>query len=241
MRNFLIPMGGFAAVAMLATVLIGVVLRSPDTHSNLWTTVQAGYSRTSPIYVGQEVALSLDVEHTQAGTLASMDPGRAIYLTRGCATCHGVDARGGPVGTSLAGSFPEIVKSSVREGRGGMPAYTEAHLSEADAATLAAYLQGVKVARPGPEDAAKIASLTWDPSVPRDMLLQGKAAIRRSCGACHAQPTKEEILSAFGSDSMATGLVAEMLRNTNLSLEDATAIAYYMMAILHGADPVQEP
>ena len=245
MRNFLVPTVGFAVVATLATVLIwAIVLRSPDTHAHLWDTWRPEYTRTSPIFVRQEVGdveLTLGKGHLREGYLAFADAGRAIYLSAGCATCHGVDTRGGPVGPSLAGSVPRIVERMVREGPGGMPAYATKHLTDADLTTLAAYLAGLPVAKPDFAEIAALQRLTYDPATPLDVLLKGKAALRRSCGACHTQPSKEDILSAFGSDVMATGLVAQMVGEANVSLEDGKAIAHYMMAILHGADPIKEP
>jgi mono/diheme cytochrome c family protein len=232
-------------VVALASMLIGViVLRSPYTHANLWETVPPGYTRTSLTLVGQEVGdveLTGDHERVQEVSGFAVEQGRAVYLTRSCAICHGLDARGGPVGPSLAGSSLETVKRMVREGRGGMPTYTDAHLGDADLAALAAYLRGLEVARPDSEKIAALQRLTYDPSVPIDVLLKGKAAIRRSCGACHAQPGREDILRAFRSDAQAAGLVAEMVYETNLSIEDARAIAYYMLAVLNGADPVRVP
>ncbi len=245
MRRFLVPVVGFGVVVGLATVLIwAIVLRSPDTHAHLWETWRPEYTRTSPIFVGQEVGdavLTLDQGHPKARSPVPLEPGREIYLGAGCGTCHGLDARGGPVGSSLAGSFPDIVKRMVRDGPGGMPVYTEAHIPDADLATLAAYLRGLPVAKPDFAEIVALQRLTYDPATSLDVLLKGKVALRMSCGACHTQPTKDEILSAFGSDSLATGLVAAMVDETNLSLEDGKAIAHYMMAILHGADPVKEP
>jgi hypothetical protein len=129
----------------------------------------------------------------------------------------------------------------VREGPGGMPVYGEAVVSEADLDKLATYLQNLKTVKPSREEIASIQRITYDPSVPTDMLLKGKVALRRSCGGCHTQPTKEEILGAFGNDTLATGLVADMVQETNLSLDDARAIAYYVLAILNRADPVKAP
>ncbi|MBI2872288.1 MAG: cytochrome c [Chloroflexi bacterium] len=247
MDRFLVPRLGLVAIIGLATVLIGViVLRSPDTHANLWNSAQTGYARTSQALVGHEAAdVELKLVEQQgitAGKPASLEPGRAIYLGRGCAMCHGLDARGGAVGPSLAGTNPEIVKRMVRDGPGGMPAYTETHLSDADLAEMANYLQNLPVVRPGSSEIAALQGITWDPSVSPSILLQGKAAVRRSCGACHSQPTAEEIRSAFASDFDATSLVADMAsRQTNLSLQDARAIAYYMLAVLHGVDLVKAP
>jgi len=244
MRNFLVPMGGLTAVVTLATVLIGfIVLRSPDTHANLWTTLEPGYARTSPIFVGQEVGdIGLLLNgHLKPEVFGFTDPGRVIYLTRGCSTCHGLDARGGPVGPSLAGSLPETVKRMVREGPGGMPAYSEVYVSDTDLTALATYLRSLEVIRPLSEQIAALQRLTYDPSVPIDVLLKGKAAIRTSCGACHTQPGKDDILRAFSNDTEAALLVADMVYETNLSLEDARAIAYYMLAILNDADPIKAP
>jgi mono/diheme cytochrome c family protein len=237
-------MAGFALVSGLGTFLIwGVALTSPDTHAHLWETLRPEYDRTAPIIVGQEVGdveLTLKRGRAEIGNPLSVTPGQEIYLASGCATCHGLDARGGPVGPSLAGSFPDIVKRMVRDGPGGMPAYTNTHITDADLATLAAYLQRLGVTKPDSAEIAALQRLTYDPATPLDVLLKGKVALRQSCGACHTQPTKEEILHAFGNDALATGLVAAMVQETNLSLEDGMAIAYYMLALLNGADPVKE-
>lgn len=245
LHRLVVPLTGSLIVITLATVLIGViVLRSPYTHGNLWERIPLNYSRTPLTIVGQEVGdveLSLDGERFLEGNGLATDQGRAIYLSRSCATCHGLDARGGPVGPSLAGSSLETVKRMVREGRGGMPAYIEEHLDEAALAALAVYLRGLEVARPDPQKIAALQRLIYDPSVPRDVLLKGKAAIRRSCGACHAQPGREDILQAFNSDAEAARLVADMVYETNLSIEDAETIARYMLAIRNSADPVMAP
>lgn len=246
MGRYLVPIGGAAMVAGLAGVLIWkIVLLSPDTHAHLWETWHPGYTRTSPIFVAPEpvgdVELALGTGRIEGENPGPLEPGRAIYLTLGCSTCHGLDARGGPVGPSLAGTRPQILEHMVRDGPNGMPAYTKDHITDADLATLAAYLQRLEVARPDFAEIAALQRLAYDPATPLDVLLNGKAALRRSCGACHTQPSKEEILSAFGSDSLATGLVAQMVEQANVSLEDGKAIAHYMMAILHGADPVKEP
>ena len=91
------------------------------------------------------------------------------------------------MGPSLAGIAPDVVERMVREGRGGMPLYSDRHLSAADLVDLATYLQGLEAGRPPPEEIAALQRLTYDPSTPLDALLRGKAAIRRSCGGCHNQ------------------------------------------------------
>lgn len=245
MNKLLVPALGFAVVIGLAGLLIGaVVLRSPDTHSNLWETAHESYGRTPSSVVGEEtgdVELLLDESSLPPGKPLPLARGRFVYLSRGCATCHGLDASGGPVGPSLAGIAPEVVERMVREGRGGMPLYSENHLQPGDLAHLASYLQGLPVARPAPEEIAALQRISYDQSVPVDVLLKGKSAIRRSCGACHAQPDPEDIRRAFHNDAEAASLVAEMLQETNLSVEDARAITNYMLAIRNGNDPIAAP
>lgn len=48
-------------------------------------------------------------------------------------------------------------------------------------------------------------------------------------------------MRAFSSDVEAALLVADMVPEAKLSLEDAKAIAYYILAVLHSADPVKAP
>ncbi|MBI2855525.1 MAG: cytochrome c [Chloroflexi bacterium] len=245
MSRFLVPAAGFVVVIGIATFLIGkIVLNSPDTHAHLWETLRPEYDRTAPITVGQEVGdveLALTRGRSEIGNPMSVTPGQEIYLASGCSLCHGLDALGGPVGPSLAGTTLSTLEKMVRDGPGGMPAYGEAHVSDSDLAKLADHFRNLPVVEPNSAEIAAIQRLTWDPAISPSVLLQGKAAVRRSCGACHTQPTAEEIRGAFGSDFDATSLVADMAtRQTNLSLEDARAIAYYMMAVLHGVDLVKE-
>ena len=192
MDRFLVPRLGLAAVIAAATILIGIALRGPDTNGNLWREVPPGYTRTEVTVVGENgasktlpvvaashgsrIALALP-ELTFEAAATRMDPGKRVYVQAGCATCHGVDAEGGPVGPPLAGSDPKIVTRMVREGRGGMPIYTEENLSDADVNRLTAYLGGLEVVRPESEQIAALQRLTHDPAVPTDVLLRGKVAI----------------------------------------------------------------
>lgn len=258
MDRFFVPRLGFVAVLALATLLIGIALRGPDTNGNLWKEVPPGYTRTEVTVVGENgasttmpvtaasrgprIALALP-EMTFGAAATRMDPGKRVYIQAGCATCHGVDAQGGPVGPPLAGSDPKIVTRMVREGPAGMTAYTEADLNNADVDTLGAYLQGLKTTpKLAAEELAALARLTYDPTVPTSVLLKGKADLRRSCGGCHTQPNEEEIRGAFASDFDAMSLVAAMAaRKTNLNFEDARAIANYMLALRNNADPVKVP
>lgn len=261
MHRFIVPAIGFVVVVTLAITLIGViVLRSPDTHSNLWPTVRSGYVRTPLGIVGSsnmEFSMIIPGKTSQQTTMNAMtsvyaqelsgpspqstDPGRAVYLIQGCTTCHGIDALGGPVGRSLAGSDSDIVNAMVRQGKGGMPAFSQSALSDADLTALATYLNGIPLTKPDPDDVLAIMNFTYDPSVPLSTLLRGKAAMRESCGACHASPTAEKLRDEYTTDYMAMHRMAKMIQNANVSLDDGKAIANYTLAVINGADPVQQP
>lgn len=250
MDRYLVPRLGALLVAGMATVLVGViVLRSPDTHANLWPELRSSYDRTAVAVLGEERAwygpsagpIYLVRPSISLGRAAGIDPGRRAYLQAGCATCHGLEAQGGPVGASLAGALPETVRRIVREGPGGMPTYEETRLSETALDELASYLQGLGGVEPSAQDLAGLRRLAYEPSVPLEVLLRGKVALRQSCGACHPAPSREEILSAFATDDEVAQLVAQMVQETNLQLEEARLITYYMLAVRHGADPVKAP
>lgn len=74
--------------------------------------------------------------------------GAAIYFAQGCQTCHAAagDAPGN-LGLRRGGS-PEEART-IRQGRPGMPAYSQAQVSEAELADLQAYLATIGTSRGG--------------------------------------------------------------------------------------------
>lgn len=78
--------------------------------------------------------------------VASADVSRGAELYQAnCASCHAWSARGGALAnghtaTSLERSSPEQVVAAMRTGLGTMPAYSEASLSDEEAADIAAYV-----------------------------------------------------------------------------------------------------
>lgn len=251
MGKYVVIRLGFLVVIGLATTLIGViVLRSPDTHANLHAQVNPSYARTDVATLGsslgqdphasQDFALSISNQAPWQGD-QPLAPGKRLFLQAECATCHGIDALGGPVGPSLAGASPDVVRRMVREGRGGMLAFPESQLSDANLDQIAAYLGALERPRSDNQKIAQVQRITFDPSISKELLLKGKVALRRSCGACHNQPTKEDILRAFKNDAGATSLVADMVQEAGLNVDDATNIAYYILALRNGADPVNAP
>ncbi len=168
MDRFFVPRLGIMAVLGLATLLIGViVLRSPDTHANLWNRMEAGYSRTAVGVVAAEGqtsvaearggpasgALSFQVpiwlEVPQGGAAGRItDPGQRLYIASGCAKCHGVNGQGGVVGPSLVGLDPQIITAMARIGPGDMPVFFPHMLSDSELSEIGAYLNPLGPATP---------------------------------------------------------------------------------------------
>jgi mono/diheme cytochrome c family protein len=234
----------------MAILFIGVVvLRSPDTHGNLWNDIRPGYARTSVAIV--EGAAVPQIPPPQAGVavpeaqVASstaaevpVDSGRQVYVALGCPKCHGLDAQGGPVGPALGGADPYIARNVLRNGPGGMPAYTEATLNDQDLVNLTAYLNGAKTQRPDPQElASALRQLSFDPLAPQGVLLEGKTAMRQYCGACHTPPNEFGIRGGFDTNS----LMLEMAREPTLSLDEAKAIGLYILAVRNDVQVLKLP
>jgi periplasmic copper chaperone A len=108
-----------------------------------------------------------------AGCTDRVDAGRQLYMTHGCAVCHGSGGRGdGPSAARLAvpptdfakvdqyrnGSSAEDIAATIRYGPGTpgpMPPY--AHISEEDARLLAAWIVSLQGAPPAAAAASGIA------------------------------------------------------------------------------------
>ncbi len=127
-------------ISGLAITLIAIVIaRSPYTHGNLSA---KGYSRTTVAYVGQQYqfeGIGLKNPSLAGGSDPATD-GKMLFLSSGCATCHGLDAQGGAVGPRIAGSAASKVLQRVRSPRGGMPAYPASVLSDDQVKQIAAFL-----------------------------------------------------------------------------------------------------
>lgn len=138
-RNMLVP--GFigSAVLVIALTLLAIVVRSPYTHANLDLTLDSRYTRTQQMAVGGPVPFGGD----DLAVAPASDPvqlGRQLFVTKGCAACHGLDGRGGIVGPSILGTKPEKLRTKTQVGPQGMPAYAPGALTDQDLAAIAAYL-----------------------------------------------------------------------------------------------------
>lgn len=138
-KNLILPALIGAAVLALALSLLTIVARSPYTHSNLNLSFDPGYTRTEQILVGSPILFG---GHAMSMPPASdqVEYGHELFVTKGCATCHGLDGRGGVVGPSIVGVAAEKLRSKTNVGPKGMPAFAPGALSDQELAAIAAYL-----------------------------------------------------------------------------------------------------
>ncbi len=139
LRNMLVPVFVGLGVLMLALSLLTIVVRSPYTHSNLDLGFDPLYSRSVQMLVGAPVPFTGD----GMPVAPSSDPvqlGRQLFVTEGCAGCHGLDGRGGVIGPSIVGTKAAKLRSKTLAGPKGMPAYAPGALTDADLAAIAAFL-----------------------------------------------------------------------------------------------------
>jgi len=147
MRRRSVPPGPILGAIMmsgLAFTLIAVVIaRSPYTHGNLRP---EGYNRTDIIYLGED--LPYDGFPLADPALASTgDPaqdGGVLFFGYGCASCHGLQGKGGAVGKNLSSANSEEISDNVRQGPKTMPAFETETLSDADLARLIAFLKSTR-------------------------------------------------------------------------------------------------
>ena len=138
-RNMLLPAAIGTAVLVIALTLLAIVARSPYTHSNLNLAFDSGYTRTEQSVVGASVPFGGD----GLAVAAASDPvqlGKQLFVTKGCAACHGLDGRGGIIGPSILGTKAEKLRTKTQVGPQGMPAYAPGALTDPDLAAIAAFL-----------------------------------------------------------------------------------------------------
>lgn len=71
--------------------------------------------------------------------------GRELYLSVGCAACHGQNAEGSSIGPALPGHTEEQVKSQVRNPIKNMPAFSQAQIDDEGLDAIAAYITSLEV------------------------------------------------------------------------------------------------
>jgi ubiquinol-cytochrome c reductase cytochrome c subunit len=69
--------------------------------------------------------------------------GHALYFAKGCAACHGADARGSAVGPPVAGIEASTVVEQVHAPRAQMPTFSKGALSRHELEQIATYLSSL--------------------------------------------------------------------------------------------------
>lgn len=170
---------------LVASGLTALLIRSPDTHANLnpegYRRTAVAYTEADYLYPGPGLAPHVAAEESVAY-------GRAIFMSRGCAGCHGVDATGAATATSPAFASREWLGQVVRSGLpGGMPSYTEIDLNEQDLDAIYVFLFAARAAVPPEQNHPSTTTTTIQPvDVGAPPTFADVAEIfRTSCSACH--------------------------------------------------------
>lgn len=140
-RNLLLPTLIGGAVVVLGLTLVAIVARSPYTHANLNLGFDRGYTRTEQIVVGAPVPADGGMPMSPSSDPVTL--GRQLFVTEGCAACHGLDGRGGIIGPSITGTKAEKLRVETTVGPKGMPPYAAGALTDQDLAAIAAYLSAM--------------------------------------------------------------------------------------------------
>lgn len=151
MSRSLVPTIGLVFAICAALTLILLVTTRPwastdhgyETHLNFKETVPDDYTRTEVELVESEVPHGPPGWTLTDGT-DSADRGYALYVGFACSSCHGLDGRGGPAAGPIIGVTERAVVALVRAGVGGMPAYTETALNQADLEDLVGYVLSLR-------------------------------------------------------------------------------------------------
>lgn len=143
-RRFGLAEGILVVSTLLAVGLTVLLLRGPETHSNLnpegYQRTVVAYTEADYLYPGPGLAGDVTAEQSVAY-------GRAIYTSRGCAGCHGLEAEGAATAASPAFASREWLGQVVRTGLpGGMPSYTELDLAEEDLDAIYVFLFAARAA-----------------------------------------------------------------------------------------------
>jgi len=147
MRRRSVPPGPILGAIMmsgLAFTLIAVIIaRSPYTHGNLQP---EGYNRTEIIYLGEEhpfAGIGL-ADPSLASTGDPAQDGRVLFFGYGCASCHGLQGKGGAVGKNLSSANSEEISDNVRQGPKTMPEFDPSVLPDSDLQKLIAFLKSTR-------------------------------------------------------------------------------------------------
>jgi mono/diheme cytochrome c family protein len=189
------PNVAFLATGVMMLMAVGLVvllIRSPDTHHNF---DPEGYGRSPVAY--------LDAAYVYPGpgladdglTGDAVADGRALFLKTGCAGCHGLDAQGAASARSPAFATRQWLQTVVRTGLpGGMPAYAEIDLTDAELDLIHAFLLDARDVLadelPPGDGGGAVATTTTTTTIPdgtgaAPTFAQVQDILQPNCGACH--------------------------------------------------------
>ncbi|MFP5228680.1 MAG: cytochrome b N-terminal domain-containing protein [Acidobacteriota bacterium] len=150
-----------ALIAWLRTLQIPPVGKAPQASAFAAPEIapqqtSVPYPEMAPQATPQPVAVSVASAAAPPAATAST-PGRAIFLTQGCAACHGMAAQGTRFAPSLIGITHRIPASQIpallhnpnaKMRAGGMPAFP---LNDTEMQQLVNYLASLEIARNAPQ------------------------------------------------------------------------------------------
>lgn len=141
-KNLLLPALIGSGVLILGLSLLTIVVRSPYTHSNLNLRFDPGYTRTQQMVVSGPVPVTGDQLAVPRAT-NPVELGKQLFVSNGCAGCHGLDGHGGIIGPSIVGIKAEKLRVKTNVGPKGMLPYAPGALTDQDLAAIAAYLEAM--------------------------------------------------------------------------------------------------
>ncbi len=152
-----------AAIGVALAVAIGLIVQVTlrpwanantgfDTHHNFSVPDQE-YARTALAVVNRPRGAPEGWE--PISTAPDADPALVDYVGFGCASCHGIEGQGTASGPPVAGSSARRVMTLIRQGPGGMPAYTPIHLNDTQQERIASFVSGLPEA---PQHVAVVAA-----------------------------------------------------------------------------------
>ncbi len=141
-RNMLLPTFIGGAVVVVGLTLVTIVAHGPYTHANLNLGFDPGYTRTEQMVVGAPVPESGMLPAAPASDQVQL--GAQLFVSEGCASCHGLDGHGGIIGPSIVGAKASKLRVETTVGPKGMPQYSANALTDQDLAAIAAFLASGK-------------------------------------------------------------------------------------------------
>ena len=109
-------------VATLLVVTLSLIL-----------TAQAACASETPTAPATEIPTKFPEIREEVG-------GRELYISKGCAACHGQNAEGSAIAPALPGHNAEMVKRQVRNPRFQMPVFSEVQISADELDAIANYI-----------------------------------------------------------------------------------------------------